>query len=362
METNQKKASVILSSYNAKDRLFLALSSYKHQDFPKEQFEVIVVDDGSKDETFKLIDQIDIDFSLKYIRHPNNLGRACARNSGIAEASGEVIIFSDSDMIAEPTFISKHVLHHEKNNEIFVGGSFWNKIDQRYNEQKGEYTPPITPEEIMHEKFFDASTKQPFAQHYERYLNQYGSNLNGFEFPWMYFIVMNCSVKSKHVKQIGLFDEQFQRRYGGEDEEMGYRLWKGGLKGIVDPSIKNHHQEHKRFGNQGSDSNQSINYIIQKHQDLNPIMYYHIHFVDLIEKSRLLQDIQRAIQEKVVSLSFEQNCLNEFLLYSQGITTRTSSSYYLKKDIRRLQIKKQYRQLVFFLHQLIFSNKKWRRS
>lgn len=351
METNQKKASVILTTYNAKERLFLALSSYIHQDFPKEHFEVIVVDDGSTDETFKLIDQLNVDFSLKYIRHPENLGRACARNSGIKEASGEVIIFSDSDMIAEPSFISKHVRHHERNDRIFVGGSFWNKIHQHYNEQKGKYIPPITPKDIMHEQFFKTSSKQSFAQHYERYLNHYGNSLDGFEFSWMYFIVMNCSVKSKHLKQIGLFDEQFQRRYGGEDEEMGYRLWKGGLKGVVDPSIKNHHQEHKRSSNQANDSNQNIYYIIQKHQDLNSIMYYRIHFKDLIEKSRLLQDIQRAIKEKVVSPSFEQHCLNCFLHYSQGI--KTLRSWTLLQDIGRLRKKVKYRQLSAFLYHLI---------
>jgi glycosyltransferase involved in cell wall biosynthesis len=351
MEKYKRKASVILSSYNAKERLFLALSSYKLQDFPKDHFEVIVVDDGSTDDTFRLINQLDVDFDLKYICHPENLGRACARNSGINEASGEILIFSDSDMIAEPSFISKHILHHSKKDKIFVGGSFWNKIHRNYNEKTGKYMPPIKPEDLKDEQFFYAASKQPFAHHYERYIKKFGSNLNGFEFPWMYFVVMNCSVKAKHLKQLGVFDEQFERSYGGEDEELGYRLWKGGLKGIADPSIKNYHQEHKRFENQTNESNKNIQFIIQKHLDPNLILYYDIHFVEPIYKSRILQDIQRAIEQKIVSPSFKQNCINNLLLYSRG--AKTAKSKPLLQDLRKLYERKQYRELAVFLSRLI---------
>ncbi|MBA4536919.1 glycosyltransferase family 2 protein [Bacillus aquiflavi] len=355
MEADQKKVSVILSSYNAKERLFLALSSYHDQDYPKEHFEVIVVDDGSTDETYKMIRTLNVHYHLKYIRHVKNLGRACARNSGIKAASGEIIIFSDSDMIAEPTFISKHVLHHKKNDNIFVCGSFWNKINKNYNEKKGRYLPPINPIVIKNKQIFKTSSKQAFAQFYESFQEYYGTNLEGFEFPWMYFIVMNCSVKLKHLKRVGLFDEQF-KRYGGEDEEMGYRLWKGGLKGIVDPSIKNYHLEHDRSTNQQDDSYQNIHYIIQKHAEINPIMYYFIDFIDGFEKSRLLQDMKNAIKEKIVSPSFEQNCLLLFIHYSRKSKTLQPPS--LSLEIKKLRTIKKYRKLAMFLQQLILKTTK----
>ncbi|MFD2616320.1 glycosyltransferase [Terrilactibacillus laevilacticus] len=346
----RKKVSIILSSYNAKERLLLALRSYLYQDFPKESFEVIVVDDGSTDQTMAAISQIQTNYSLKYIRLPNNSGRSCARNRGIEASTGEIIIFSDSDMIAEPNFITKHVTLHEKYDKIFVCGSFWNKIHENFSEQEGTYIPSINPQDILTGQLFAHSSKQDFSGWYELFVNQYDSELSGFEFPWMYFIIMNCSVKSRHLKKIGMFDEHFQG-YGGEDEEMGYRLWKDGLKGIVDTSIKNYHQEHPRSKFQAHESQQNIHYIIDKHQEINPIMYYRIDFIEPIEKSHVLQLIRYVINEKLVSGSFEQNCYDLLFNYHKGIHYPVPQEFIW--DVARLQDDSNLKSLTDFLMKLI---------
>ncbi|WP_349409276.1 glycosyltransferase family 2 protein [Pseudalkalibacillus sp. SCS-8] len=360
MESNQKKVSVVLTTYNAKERLIMALTSYKYQRYPKEKFEIVVVDDGSTDGTYEHINALSFDINLKLVRSDKNLGRAAARNRGITEAAGEIIIFSDSDMIADPFFIEKHVQHHDEHDNVFVGGCFWNRIDKNYDYEKNIYNPPIKTEDVETGSVFQETSRQIFADFYEQFLSYFGNELEGFQFPWMYFVVMNCSVKSIHLKEAGLFDEQLQG-YGGEDEEMGYRLWKRGLKGIVDPTIKNFHQEHARSNKQRNESAQNINYIIQKHQDINLIMYYYINFVNQLSKSKLLRDIQRAFEEEIISPSFHQECLNEIFHYWKKPQKRNRKDRvhrYFIKEIRSLNRTDQYRQLAFFLNRLVLNNRR----
>nr|WGD97776.1 glycosyltransferase family A protein [Bacillus safensis] len=105
---NEKpKVSVIIPSYNAKERLEGSLFSLTLQetDIP---FEVIVADNGSTDGTMEMLENIEVNFPFKKVRIPVNQGIAKGRNHAIREAEGDLLIFHDSDMLAEPRFIQKH--------------------------------------------------------------------------------------------------------------------------------------------------------------------------------------------------------------------------------------------------------------
>ncbi|HSR19164.1 MAG TPA: glycosyltransferase family 2 protein [Ignavibacteriaceae bacterium] len=71
-----------------------------------QNFEIIVVDDGSEDNTKEIINSIE-DNRIKYIKHPKNLGAAAARNTGIKAACGKWIAFLDSDDIWDKTKLEK---------------------------------------------------------------------------------------------------------------------------------------------------------------------------------------------------------------------------------------------------------------
>jgi glycosyltransferase involved in cell wall biosynthesis len=86
--------SVIIPSYNRKCALIRAIRSALNQSLPP--FEIIVVDDGSNDET-KEIDFSGIDSRIRLIVHPTNRGGAAARNTGIDAASGNWVALMDSD-------------------------------------------------------------------------------------------------------------------------------------------------------------------------------------------------------------------------------------------------------------------------
>lgn len=287
------KASVVISSYNAEKRLQLTLPAYNYQTFPNDEFEIIVVDDGSTDKTLDVISTLELDFPYKIVSLSTNEGRASARNHGIKAASGHIIIFSDSDMLPEKNFIRKHVSHHKNTENTFLCGAFWNEVYtesfpgspqnnlrklQRMDENYMSFLTSSNEKklQLLYEKdnLSKYSSQKTFARFYEGLLNKIGTDFNSFMFPWLYFIVMNVSVEKKYLEKVGYFDENFIG-WGGEDEELGYRLYHIGLKGVVDVHLCNFHQEHPRSKQKEHlESYQNKLYMIQKHYNLDILLFY----------------------------------------------------------------------------------------
>lgn len=94
MDENNPTVSVILPTYNRAQLIGRAIQSVLDQTY--QDFELIIVDDGSKDNTAKIINNLE-DRRIKYVRHEKNKGANAARNTGIAMARGEYIAFQDSD-------------------------------------------------------------------------------------------------------------------------------------------------------------------------------------------------------------------------------------------------------------------------
>jgi glycosyltransferase involved in cell wall biosynthesis len=119
-----KTVSIIIPSYNSKKTLPGVLLSISKQKITKSELgliEVIVIDDGSTDETFTEVQKLELNFKLLYIQQ-KNFGRSIARNNGAKVATGEIIIFIDSDVLLEQHFIREHMLRHEcLEDSVFVG-------------------------------------------------------------------------------------------------------------------------------------------------------------------------------------------------------------------------------------------------
>jgi len=101
--------SVIVTTYNWPSALSLVLASLAAQ--TDKHFEVIVADDGSREETRERINYIAQDYPVPLIHHwqsDHGFRAAKARNCAIAKASGKYIIFIDGDCLVKPNFISRH--------------------------------------------------------------------------------------------------------------------------------------------------------------------------------------------------------------------------------------------------------------
>lgn len=108
------RVSVVVASYNGAATLKTCLQSLERLNYP--DYEVILVDDGSTDESESIAALFP---AVRYFRHAENRGLGVARNTGIAAASGEIIAFTDSDCRADQDWL--HYLIGDLLNSRFAG-------------------------------------------------------------------------------------------------------------------------------------------------------------------------------------------------------------------------------------------------
>lgn len=112
------KASVIVTTYNRQDRIELCLTALLKQDC-----EIVVADDGSEDDTFTRIYMGE--YPVKYVWHPHNgWGLAKTRNMGARQATGDLLIFIDSDILLNPCAVQEYLSLYEQNPNRVIGGYY----------------------------------------------------------------------------------------------------------------------------------------------------------------------------------------------------------------------------------------------
>lgn len=256
------EVSVVIPTYNKKDRLKLALTSLINQTYPRKKFEVVLIDDGSRDGAKDMVKSLSLPYKINYLRRQNQ-GRSVARNLGIAHAKGKIIIFTDDDLILSPEFIEEHMKHHKKKDQLVVHGTIYTMpflkffknptkgvlLDQFKDKQEvtsGLRRMCISEEDILNnfEKIREMNKKLTrFEIGIHQMLSGSGANCVS---PWIGFTGGNVSVRKSHLIRVGCFDEDIGKRWGGEDLELGYRLYKYGCKFVLEKKAANYHIAHYR--------------------------------------------------------------------------------------------------------------------
>ncbi len=275
--------SIIIPSYNKYPLNLFTLYSLERQTFSSSRIEVIFIDDGSNDQTYKLKVTYKPPYSFQYVRLNQNQGRAKARNIGIKMARGNILIFLDAEIMVHPNFIKHHFeMHQKEDNLVFSGvlGKFYKTYTVLFPDFSVEafkefhYLVKLQPmfmkkwkigsQNKFSEKINRIKLKnKPISLFQRKELNQrlyrrlsfpfpflgnllfenYGENLEGFYFKWIAFLTGNVSVPKSLINLTGAFDEDF-KGYGFEDWELGYRLHEKGAHFKIDTDIPCYHQEH----------------------------------------------------------------------------------------------------------------------
>lgn len=208
--------SVVIPTYSEPERLLAAIQSLARQEYAPQAVEIIVVDDASPAFDPEPISRAAGPFPLHILCHPVNQGRARARNTGIRAATGDIVLFLDSDMTVEPGFLQAHAQAHRQEGVVAIGHI-------RFG--------PQVPSDCL-TRYLDSRGVQRLGQ--------------GEAVPFKCFVTGNSSVRREQLLRVGLFDEDFTA-YGGEDLELGYRLHLNGATFCFCPQARSLHHHLRPF-------------------------------------------------------------------------------------------------------------------
>jgi cellulose synthase/poly-beta-1,6-N-acetylglucosamine synthase-like glycosyltransferase len=111
--------SVVIPAYNEEKRIKACLTAVFKQDFPQNQYEVVVVDNNSQDKTVKIIEK---NFPKVRIMRENKQGAVFARIRGVQEARGEIVAMTDADSRVPETWLEKIFKAYGDKEVVAVGG------------------------------------------------------------------------------------------------------------------------------------------------------------------------------------------------------------------------------------------------
>lgn len=196
------RATIQLCTYNRAGLLERVLDACFEQTVPADSYEIVLINDGSTDETPAVIARARsrATCALTVIDQQNS-GLAKGRNAGIAAAKGERIIFIDDDVLPLPNFVEEHLRSHDAHPLAIVRGGAINV------ESFDELPAPVWS------------------------ISNYSGN---------YFWTTNVSVPLKTIRAIGGFNETFAE-YGWEDIDVGLRLRFAGVRAVFNKHALAYH-------------------------------------------------------------------------------------------------------------------------
>lgn len=192
------KVSVIVPTFNRSSKLRESISYLYNSEFPKKEFEIIIVDDNSTDKTEEIVKNLKKRYNnLEYVKTEKNSGPAHARNLGIKKSKGKYVFFTDDDCLVPNDWLKEYVQFFEENSEIMgVGGLLKPATDNI-----------IAKMELIKDRVLGIRTSEPA--------------IGGEEVPMGF--TNNVAYRRWVFNEVGYFDESFKIP-GGEDPEFKKRV------------------------------------------------------------------------------------------------------------------------------------------
>ncbi|MBW8010755.1 MAG: glycosyltransferase [Chloroflexi bacterium] len=131
------RLSIVIPTYNRGHYIFECLQSIWDQGY--QDYEILVVDDGSTDNTLEILQPLIENKKVKLL-HQTKSGAAAARNKGVINATGELIAFLDSDDIFYPSKLKKQAEYMDQHPSVMILHSNFNKFDDFGNDLGTKYT------------------------------------------------------------------------------------------------------------------------------------------------------------------------------------------------------------------------------
>jgi glycosyltransferase involved in cell wall biosynthesis len=201
--------SVVIPTYNRLPILQKCLQALEQQrlEAPISAYEVVLVDDGSTDETVAWLGREAARFPHVRLIQQDHGGPAEGRNRGVDHARGDVIVFIDSDLVVTEDFLLSHA----------------RRLQDTWAERGDRLC--FTYGAVINTANFEQPTSEPHKLR---------------DLSWAYFATGNVAIDRAVLEESGLFDTRF-RLYGWEDLELGERLRRMGVVLVRCPEAVGYH-------------------------------------------------------------------------------------------------------------------------
>lgn len=207
--------SVIIPCFNCASPILLTLSALARQSIPSHRFEVIVVDDGSTDDSVGAIQPAVGPLPLCLV-HEENRGPGAARNTGADHARGSLLVFLDADMIAAPDMLASYVTASRSYDRAIL-------IGRQLPWPEAFASPPC---------------------HTFNYMLARDPGADVMEAPFHYVASGNFALPADLFFELGGFDERLRMT---EDTDLAYRAHLASARFIYLPQAVGYHNHPKTF-------------------------------------------------------------------------------------------------------------------
>lgn len=228
----QLTVSVVIPAYNRSATLRRTLDSLTAQVEDSPRFDVHVADDGSEEDIRSVVEATEGLTVHYHRRESDRFGAGQARNLAAAAATGDIVVFLDSDCLTPPDFVLGHASWHAHGGKtVAIGGR-----------TKG----------VM-------GSEDALADYRKRLRRRTAGLQHGSEM-FRSFVTANVSLPLALFRDVGGFDERFHR-WGGEDNELGWRLWSAGAVFLDAEAVSVTHQREEDVsgGHEGRRRDKELN-------------------------------------------------------------------------------------------------------
>jgi glycosyltransferase involved in cell wall biosynthesis len=293
--------SIIIPTYNGQNKVANALKSLEKQSF--QNFEVIVVIDGSKDNTEAILKKQTFNFHLKVIVQENK-GRSGSRNRGVKEAEADLLLFLDDDIRIEPNGIEKHLEFYQKilKSSILMGCAIEDFAVMTTDFQK--YKGYLSRKWGM-----EVENRKPLAK------------------DKFFLTAANCSMKKDLFYQLGEFDEKLK---DAEDYDLGKRATENDIDIYFDDSIIGWHDDfitcksyitrqqqykvsHQKLKEFYPNRYQKIQYDYKEAKGIKKMIYWFFSgafWVNVIDKFNFLRILPKKLRYKIYDIIVTANTVH----------------------------------------------------
>lgn len=215
--------SIIIPVHNRKEKLFKCLKSIRSQNYSKEKYEIIVVDDDSDQD----LRPIAAGLGTKYVKLKNGPnGPAKARNLGAKEAGGQYLAFTDSDCVVPQSWLKTFEDAYQKHPDIAGVGGYLQAPSKLLK------TNIFAQYEAWNERSYFPKSQIPEKPYISTERDEHPFETN------------NISYKKSIFEELGGFDESFPHYVSGEDGDLKERVVKAGYAVLFVPIKVTHYQDY----------------------------------------------------------------------------------------------------------------------